>query len=96
MRLRLLSPAETELAEAAKRYQDQVAGLGSDFLDEVLVALKKIREFPEAWAPVSKFQRRCRLNRFPYGLIYEIRTEEIVIASVMHLHRHPDHWKKRL
>ena len=72
---------ETKLANAAKYYEEQVVGLGSDFLDEALVALKKIRDFPEAWAPVSKSQRRCRLNRFPYGLIYEIRPEEIIIAS---------------
>ena len=46
MRLRLLSPAEKKLAEAAKYYEEQAAGLGRDFLDEVLKALKKIREFP--------------------------------------------------
>lgn len=84
MRLRLLSSAEKKLAEAAKYYEEQAAGLGRDFLDEVLKALKKIRDFPEAWTPVSDSQQRCRLNRF----IYEIRSDEIVIASVMHLHGH--------
>ena len=96
MTIRFLSPAEAELASAARYYEEQVPGLGTDFLDEVETALGKIGDFPEAWAPVSDAQRRCRLHRFPYGLIYEVRSDEIIIASVMHLHRHPDHWKKNL
>jgi len=96
MTIRFLSVAEAELASATQYYEQQVPGLGADFLDEVEVAIGKIRDFPEAWTPVSTSLRRCRLRRFPYGLIYEIRINEIIIASVMHLHRHPDHWKKNL
>lgn len=96
MTVRFLSPAESELASATGYYEKQVPGLGSDFLDEVTTAIEKIRRHPEAWPPVSETQRRCRLNRFPYGLIYESRSDEIVIAPVMHLHRHPDRWRTRL
>ena len=53
MTIRFLSRAETELASAAQYYEQQVSGLGSDFLDEVEVAIGKIRDFPEAWSPVS-------------------------------------------
>ena len=32
--------------------------------------VEQILQFPNAWAPLSKRSRRCRTNRFPYGLIY--------------------------
>ena len=52
MTIRFLSPAETELESATQYYDEQVSGLGSEFLDEVELALGKIRKFPEAWATV--------------------------------------------
>jgi hypothetical protein len=65
MTIRFLSVAEAELASATHYYEQQIQGLGTDFLDEVEVAIGKIRDFPEAWTPVSSSLRRCRLRRFP-------------------------------
>ena len=42
MTIRFLSVAEAELASAAHYYEQQVTGLGADFLDEVEVAIGKI------------------------------------------------------
>ena len=36
------------------------------------------------------------MRRFPYGLIYHVRDEMLLIVAVMHLHRHPDVWRDRL
>jgi len=33
---------------------------------------------------------------FPYGVIYSIEQDEILILAAMHLRRHPDYWKKIL
>lgn len=89
MRIRLLSIAESELAVAADYYETQASGLGEEFLSEALQAIGRIRSNPEAWCPISEKFRRCRLHRFPYGMIYEIRSYEIIIVSLMHLHREP-------
>lgn len=35
-------------------------------------------------------------HRFPFGLIYQIRTNEILIVSVMDLRRDPTPWKDLL
>jgi len=35
------------------------------------------------------------MNRFPYGVIYEQRSDEIIIVAVSHQHRRPDFWKPR-
>ena len=52
MTIRFLSAAEAELGAAARHDDQQVSGLGSDFLDEVEAATGRIRAFPEAWSPI--------------------------------------------
>jgi toxin ParE2 len=56
----------------------------------------RIERFPEAWHPLSEGIRRCRLGRFPYGLIYAMDNSDIVVLAVAHLHRRPDYWRDRL
>ncbi len=40
--------------------------------------------------------RRCQMQRFPYGLIYEPTSVEIIIIAVAHLHQEPRYWRMRL
>ncbi len=51
---------------------------------------------PTAWFALNNDIRRCRTHRFPYGIIYAIEQDEVLIISVMHLHRHPDSWRRNL
>lgn len=95
MKIRFLTPASRDLADAAEYYEKQIPGLGIQFMDEVEAAISRIVAFPLAWQPLSQRTRRCLLNRFPYGLIYEQRKSEIVIVAVGHQHRQPDFWKPK-
>ena len=45
MNFRFLTPALTEIREAAEFYDDRVSGLGADFLDEVDAAIERILNF---------------------------------------------------
>jgi plasmid stabilization system protein ParE len=45
---------------------------------------------------LSQNTRRCRTHRFPYGIIYQAKRDEILIVAVAHLHREPDNWLERL
>ena len=47
MNYRFLAPALVELGEAAEFYEERVAGLGADFLDEVDASIERIRNFGE-------------------------------------------------
>lgn len=96
MIFKFLSEAEVELNEAVDYYNEQKAGLGFEFAEEVKNSLKRIVQFPEAWPILSRRARRCRTNRFPYGVIYQIRDDMILIVAVMHLKRDPDYWKPRI
>ena len=78
-----------ELIDASSYYNIQSEGLGFEFAAEVKKTIERIIQHPEAWTKLSKRTRRCRTNRFPYGVIYQIKEETILIVAVMHLSRDP-------
>jgi plasmid stabilization system protein ParE len=96
MMITFFDTAQVELEEATQYYENQRAGLGEEFAQEVEKALDRISKFPRAWTDLGEGVRRCRTNRFPYGLVYIIENEVISIVAVMHLHREPGYWKDRL
>jgi hypothetical protein len=65
MKFRLLPPAAGELRSAARYYEQQIPGLGHDFLAEVRVTLQRIIQWPEAWQSLDAEIRRCRTHHFP-------------------------------
>jgi len=91
-----LSAAEKELDEEIDYYNAQRSGLGFEFLDQVQSAINRIKQYPEAWQQLSQRTRRCLIKQFPYGIIYQIRPNEILIVAITHLHRKPDYWTNRL
>jgi len=93
---RFTSSAFTELTQATLYYEQRENGLGLVFLDEIEATVSRILQNPSAWHQLSSRTRRCRTHRFPFGLIYQIRTEEILITSVMDLRRDPASWTQHL
>jgi plasmid stabilization system protein ParE len=96
MKIRFFGPAEAEFLEAVSFYNLQSEGLGYDVAVEVHRTIQRIIQHPEAWAKLSERTRRCRINRFPYGIIYQVREETLLIVAVMHLSRDPQAWKSRV
>jgi len=96
MEIIFLPPAKGELDEAVSFYNTQSEGLGFEFATEVKKTLERIVQYPDAWFKLSKRTRRCRAKRFPYGVIYQVRGETLLIVAVMHLSRKPESWKLRL
>jgi plasmid stabilization system protein ParE len=96
MKIDFLAPATAEFKDAIAHYNLQSEGLGFEFAAEVKRTLERIVQYPEAWSPLSNRTRRCRTNRFPYGVIYQIREEDILVVAIMHLSRAPQTWKSRL
>jgi plasmid stabilization system protein ParE len=91
---RFTSAALSELKEATHYYEQKENGLGTAFLDEIDATLERILRFPHAWHLTTARTRRCRTHRFPFGLLYQIRPDEILITAVMDLRRDPQRWKK--
>ena len=96
MTVRFLEIAEIELDQAIHWYGAQAPGLDNAFLIEVLSAADRIARFPDAWHPLGEGVRRCRLSRFPCGLIFTLDNGDILVLAFAHLHRRPDYWRDRL
>jgi len=96
LKLGFLEAAETELQVAMDYYNLQKSGLGQEFLAEIKATVDRIANFPEAWQLLSRRTRRCLSRRFPYGIIYQIRDDEILIIAISHLHQKPMYWQDRL
>lgn len=88
--------AKAEFDGAVDFYEQSQPGLGLEFAEEVYAAIARIIQYPHAWSEMSKNSRRCIVNRFPYGLVYQIKANDLRIIAVAHLHKRPSYWKKRL
>jgi toxin ParE1/3/4 len=88
--------AEAEFFDAIEYYEKCRAGLGYDFAVEIYSAIEKVVAFPVVWPVIGFDIHRCLIQRFPFGLLYDCSRKEIVIVAVMHLHRKPGYWKRRI
>lgn len=95
MNIRVASCAEREFAEAVDYYNCQRAGLGYEFAAEIGRAFERIAAFPNAWPQFSARSRRYLVSRFPYGILYQVRTDDILVLAIMDLRRDPKRWQER-
>jgi len=96
MRFHFHPEADAEFDKAVEYYEQRQSGLGLEFAEEVYAAIARIIEYPDAWSPMSKNARRCLINRFPYGVIYQVKTNDLRIIAIANLHRRPGYWKERI
>jgi len=93
--IKLHSEARKEFFEAAEYYEEQVVGLGDDFIDEVEKVLEVIEQQPLSGTKITNNERRFLVSRFPYGIIYSVEEKQITIFAVMNLRRKPGYWESR-
>lgn len=96
MKAFFLKAAKIEYEEAIAYYDRQRLDLGKEFSEEIEKTIERISTDPTSWEKVTKTIHRCRTRKFPYGLLYEVHEENIIIIAVMHLCRKPGYWKDRL
>ncbi len=87
--------ASAELITAALFYEQQVTGLGADFLCRYDDLVATIRRRPRQWRVVKRGIRKARLTRFPYAVYFEVQTDQIQIYAIAHQRRRPFYWLNR-
>jgi toxin ParE1/3/4 len=87
--------APTEYSEAVKYYAEQKVEVAQAFINAIEDAVYRIVESPNRYIAVEDEVRRCMARRFPYGILYTIYQEYILILAVMHCSRKPGYWKSR-
>lgn len=85
-----------EFEEAASYYTSQQPGAGLRFVDSVEDAIHRILEAPLRWRIQEEDIRRCLIRVFPYAVLYSIESDFVLIIAVMHCHREPGYWHRRI
>jgi toxin ParE1/3/4 len=87
--------ALTEYSEAVQYYAEKRAEVAQVFINNVEDAVYRIRESPDRYVVIDEDVRRCMTRKFPYGILYTIEQDYILILAVMHCSREPGYWKNR-
>lgn len=90
------SGAAAEIEEAAQYYANIDSKLAAALLRELRRMLAQISSFPQGCPTLSVGTfRQCRLKKFPYVVIYEVRSTDVLVVAMAHAKRQPGHWLGR-
>jgi toxin ParE1/3/4 len=76
-----------DIQEAFEWYEKKREGLGYLLIEEIEICYRNLSDHPYHYSYINKQYRRIKVNRFPYLIIYEIESDEIIINSVRHAKR---------
>lgn len=93
--LRFHPLVQPELDQDFQWYEQRLAGLGREFLDEVDQVLAEIVANPARFGFAERDIREGVLQRFPYAVYYRVRPNHIRILAVYHTSRDPSGWQAR-
>ena len=90
----VLPAARDDIAAAAAWYESRRPGLGAAFLRRVGEVLSRVEEQPLQFPQVHETIRRGLTRRFQYAVYFLVMELRVEFLAVVHLHRHPDSWKR--
>jgi len=89
--------AQQELIDAAAYYEEQLTGLGTEYLDVLEQTIDKIAvNLYSSYLSHPHLQiRRSIVPRFPYLVYYRVNAGLIDVFAIAHQSRRPDYWVDR-
>jgi plasmid stabilization system protein ParE len=87
--------AERDVFDAALWYEQERAGLGFRFETEVALVLERLADNPLQFPALERGIRRAQVDIFPYAVFFRVDDDIVTVLGVLHLHRHPNAWKRR-
>ena len=96
MRYEFHPAALEEYREAALWYVEREPHVAQNFVASVEEAIARIVEAPQRWRVVDEDVRRCLTRIIPFGILYTIEPDFLLIVAVMHFSRTPGYWKARI
>ena len=94
-RLTVSDRAVREIGEAYEWYEEQLHGLGAEFIDALDAQLQLITQTPLLFPEIRRGIRRTLLSHFPYGVFYASKGDVVSILAVVHTARNPRRWPRR-
>lgn len=94
--VQFLPAAREEFLAAADFDERQAPGLGGDFIAEIDKNLLLLATNPELGATWRHQTRRWPIRRFPFSLVYQVQSDQLVVMAVSHQRRRQGYWRQRL
>jgi len=87
---------DADIEAAFQWYESEEPGLGSEFIEQLRHAYRRILSGPFAYQELRSGIRRAIIRRFPYAIYFSIEEEVIVVVAVLHGARDPAEWQRRV
>ena len=87
--------ADLDVAATFDWYEDEHAGLGREFLDELRATYDRVADGPLGYQHLRSGIRRALVRRFPYAVYFAAEGDVIVLLAVLHVGRDPAEWQRR-
>ena len=94
--LEFTTDARAEFDEAFDWYVDRSVGAAIGFATEIDVAIESIMADPMRFVRTYAGCQLCRLNRYPYCVVYQVSGDTITVVAIAHAKRRPGYWHTRL
>ena len=88
-----LPQAEDDVAAAHAAYEQQQAGLGDRFVEELRDQVDRIRLNPQLYGVSHRDIRGAPLHRFPYVVYYRPEPTRVLVIAVQHGRRSSRGWQ---
>ena len=96
--LDILPDALDDIRAAIRWYEDQQAGLGTQFSEEVSRRIDELAE--QALLYGIRYRRKSARwtypRRFPYRICYYVDGRTVRVFAVLHAARHDSEWRRRV
>jgi toxin ParE1/3/4 len=87
--------AESDIKTAFSWYEDQVTGLGHEFVISLKACFARLERNPEIYSYTFENVRRAGVERFPFSIFYKLQSNAVYVIAVFHYRDNPASWLKR-
>jgi len=94
--LRFHPQAEQEYLTALAWYRERSLIAATNFASAFGQAIARIKEASQRWPIYIADFRKYTLRQFPFGIVYQDFSSEIVVFAVAHGRRQPGYWRDRV
>jgi plasmid stabilization system protein ParE len=91
-----LDAANCDFDEAFDWYAERSYGAAIGFASELDKTIQKIVRDPARFGRTFRSCQYCKLDRYPYCVIYTRSDSVITVVAVAHAKRRPGYWRGRL
>ncbi len=88
-RLEISIKARKDVEKAVNWYNEQLPGLGEDFLNDFRSTLGYIKDQPFSFRSFDEDTKEAILSIFPYLVIYRVSRSLITVIGVFNTHQNP-------